>query len=306
MSRYFLIRIGQSLLAIWGIVTIVFVVTRMLGDPAVLLLPLGTPDSQIQELRSSLGLERPMIVQYLDFLRHAAVGDFGLSYQSFRPAMEVVLERMPATAILTASSLALGAVLGAATGFAAALARGRFLEFVVMCLALAGQATPVFWLGILLVLFFAVELGWFPTGGWDGPASLVLPTMALGIFVAANITRLFRSSMIETLSEDYIRTARAKGLMPRTIFMVHAARNALIPVVTMLALLAAELLGGSAVTETVFSWPGVGRLLVQAIDSKDFPVIQAGVFLIATIFVGVNFLVDLLYTLLDPRIRLGR
>ncbi|SMF59941.1 peptide/nickel transport system permease protein [Xaviernesmea oryzae] len=306
MSRYFLIRIGQSLLAIWGIVTIVFVVTRMLGDPAVLLLPLGTPDSQIQELRSSLGLERPMVVQYLDFLGHAVVGDFGLSYQSFRPAMEVVLERMPATAILTASSLALGAVLGAATGFAAALARGRFLEFVVMCFALAGQATPVFWLGILLVLFFAVELGWFPTGGWDGPASLVLPTMALGIFVAANITRLFRSSMIETLSEDYIRTARAKGLMPRTIFMVHAARNALIPVVTMLALLAAELLGGSAVTETVFSWPGVGRLLVQAIDSKDFPVIQAGVFLIATIFVCINFLVDLLYTLLDPRIRLGR
>lgn len=306
MSGYLLIRIGQSLLAIWGIVTIVFVVTRMLGDPAVLLMPLGTPDSQIQELRNSLGLERPMIAQYFDFLSHAVVGDFGLSYQSFRPAMEVVLERMPATAILTASSLVLGAALGAVTGFAAALARGRFLEFLVMCLALAGQATPVFWLGILLVLFFAVGLGWFPTGGWEGPASLVLPTMALGIFVAANITRLFRSSMIETLSEDYIRTARAKGLMPRTIFMVHAARNALIPVVTMLALLAAELLGGSAVTETVFSWPGVGRLLVQAIDSKDFPVIQAGVFLIATIFVGINFLVDLLYTLLDPRIRLGR
>lgn len=306
MSRYLLVRIGQSLLAIWGIVTIVFVVTRMLGDPAVLLMPLGTPDSQIQELRNSLGLERPMIVQYLDFLGHAAVGDFGLSYQFFRPAMGIVLERMPATALLTASSLAVGAVLGALTGFAAALARGKFLEFLVMCLALAGQATPVFWLGILLILFFAVELGWFPTGGWEGPASLVLPTMALGIFVASNITRLFRSSMLETLSEDYIRTAQAKGLTPRTIFAVHAARNALIPVVTMLALLAAELLGGSAVTETVFSWPGVGRLLVQAIDNKDFPVIQAGVFLIATIFVGINFLVDLLYTLLDPRIRLGR
>ncbi|MGK6316628.1 ABC transporter permease [Neorhizobium sp. DT-125] len=306
MSRYLLVRIGQSLLAVWGIVTIVFVVTRMLGDPAVLLMPLGTPDAQIQELRNSLGLERPMLFQYADFLRHAIVGDFGLSYQYFRPAMHVVLERMPATITLTGSALLVGSILGAITGFGAALARGRFLEFPIMCLALVGQATPVFWLGILLIMFFAVELGWFPTGGWVGAASLVLPTAALGIFVAANITRLFRSSMIETLSEDYIRTAKAKGLTSRTIFTVHAARNALIPVITMLALLAAELLGGSAVTETVFSWPGVGRLLVQAIDSKDFPVIQAGVFLIATIFVGINFLVDLLYTVLDPRIRLGK
>jgi peptide/nickel transport system permease protein len=306
MPRYLVSRLGQSLLAIWGIVTIVFVVTRMLGDPAVLLLPLGTPDSQIQELRNSLGLERPMLLQYLDFLRRAVVGDFGLSYQYFQPAMSLVLGRMPATATLAGAALILGAALGAATGFAAALARGRMLELVVMVLALAGQATPVFWLGILLILFFSVELGWFPTGGWDGAASLVLPTLALGIFVAANITRLFRASMIEALSEDYIRTARAKGLTPATVFTVHAARNALIPVVTMLALLAAELLGGSAVTETVFSWPGVGRLLMQAIDTKDFPVIQAGVFLIATIFVAINFLVDLLYTLLDPRVRLGR
>lgn len=306
MSRYLITRIAQSLLAVWGIVTIVFVVTRMLGDPAVLLLPLGTPQSQIDALRLSLGLERPMIVQYFDFLVRAVQGDFGQSYQYFRPAMQVVLERMPATIVLASCALVVGAILGILAGFVAAISRGKMLEFVVMSVALIGQATPVFWLGIMLILYFSVNLGWLPTGGWNGPASLVLPAVALGIFVAANITRLFRSSMLEALSEDYIRTARSKGLEPSTIYVRHAARNALIPTTTMLALLAAELLGGSAVTETVFSWPGLGRLLVQAIESKDFPVIQAGVFLISVIFVVVNLLVDLIYGLLDPRIRLDR
>lgn len=299
-------RLGQSLIAIWGIVSIVFLLTRVLGDPALMLLPLGTAESQVNALRTDLGLDDPLIWQYLRFLSRAVVGDFGLSYQLFRPAMSVVLERMPATMALAACSVFVGALLGLAAGFVAAISRGKFREFVVMSIVLIGQATPVFWLGIMLVLVFAVELGWFPTGGFDGFASLVLPTAALGLFVAANIARLFRSSIIEVMSEDFIQALRAKGLYPETIYVRHAARNALIPTVTMLSLITADLLGGSPVTETVFSWPGVGRLLVQAIESNDFPVIQAGIFLIATIFVGINLLVDLAYTALDPRIRLAR
>ncbi|CAH1687427.1 Glutathione transport system permease protein GsiC [Hyphomicrobiales bacterium] len=306
MSRYIIERICEALVAVWGIVTIVFVVTRMLGDPAVLLLPLGTPEAQVAALRAELGLERPMIIQYLDFLIRAVQGDFGLSYQFFRPAMDLVLERLPATAILAGSSIVLGVIIGSLAGFVAAVKRGSFLEFLAMTVALLGQATPVFWLGIMLILYFGVNLGWLPTGGWDSLASLVLPVLTLSIFVAATVSRLFRSSMLDALSEDYVRTARAKGLPPVTVYTRHAGRNALIPVVTMVAILTAELLGGSAVTETVFSWPGVGRLLLQAIENKDFPIIQAGVFLIAVIFVGTNLLIDLIYPLLDPRIRVTR
>ncbi|CAH1654441.1 ABC transporter permease [Chelatococcus asaccharovorans] len=306
MSRYIIERLGEALVAVWGIVTIVFVVTRMLGDPAVLLLPLGTPEAQVAALRAELGLERPMVIQYLDFLIRAVQGDFGLSYQFFRPAMDLVLERLPATAILASTSIVLGVIIGSLAGFVAAVKRGSFLEFLAMTVALLGQATPVFWLGIMLILYFGVNLGWLPTGGWDSLASLVLPVLTLSIFVAATVSRLFRSSMLDALSEDYVRTARAKGLPPGTIYTRHAGRNALIPVVTMVAILTAELLGGSAVTETVFSWPGVGRLLLQAIENKDFPVIQAGVFLIAVIFVFTNLLIDLIYPLLDPRIRVTR
>ncbi|MBS7701075.1 MULTISPECIES: ABC transporter permease [unclassified Chelatococcus] len=306
MSRYIIERIGEALVAVWGIVTIVFVVTRMLGDPAVLLLPLGTPEAQVAALRAELGLERPMIIQYLDFLVRAVQGDFGLSYQFFRPAMDLVLERLPATAILAGTSIVLGVIIGSLAGFVAAVRRGSILEFLAMTVALLGQATPVFWLGIMLILYFGVNLGWLPTGGWDSLASLVLPVLTLSIFVAATVSRLFRSSMLDALSEDYVRTARAKGLPPGTVYTRHAGRNALIPVVTMVAILTAELLGGSAVTETVFSWPGVGRLLLQAIENKDFPIIQAGVFLIAVIFVGTNLLIDLIYPLLDPRIRVSR
>lgn len=305
MSRYLVTRLGQALIAIWGIVTIVFVVTRLLGDPALMMLPLGTPPDQVAALREGLGLERPLLAQYLDFLLRALRGDFGLSYQFSRPAMSIVLERLPATAALAAGAIAVGAVLGLLGGFLAAVSRGKFLEFLVMFFVLIGQATPTFWLGIMLILIFAVNLGWLPTGGFESAAGLILPVFALGLFVAANIARLFRSSILEVLSEDYIRTARAKGLRPATVYVFHAARNALIPTVTMLSLIAAELLGGSAVTESVFSWPGVGRLLVQAIENNDFPIIQAAVFLIATIFVAVNLLVDLVYVVLDPRIRLA-
>lgn len=306
MTGFILRRLGESLLAIWGVVTIVFFVTRILGDPAALLLPIGASDADIQALRAQLGLDQPMLVQYGQFLLNAVQGDFGVSFQHGRDAMQVVLERLPATAQLALTAIAMGLVIGTVAGSIAALKRGRAIELVVMAVALLGQATPVFWLGIMLILFFAVNLGWLPTGGYGTLAHLVLPAFTLAVFVSASIARLLRSSMLEILKEDYIRTAKAKGLLRHTVFFWHVARNALIPVVTMTAILTGELLGGSVVTETVFSWPGIGRLIIQAIEAKDFPVIQAGITLIAAIFVLINFLVDLLYGVLDPRIRANR
>jgi peptide/nickel transport system permease protein len=303
MLRFLLGRVVDGLVAIIGVVTIVFVVSRLLGDPTVLLLPVGATTEQMAELRAALGLDRPIWEQYLTYLAGAVRGDFGESFQFMRPALTVVLERMPATMALAFSALGVGIVLGAIAGSLAALYRGTVVEAVVMVFALLGQATPVFWLGLLLIMLFAVELGLLPTGGYDGPASLILPALTLGTFTTASIARLLRSGMLDVLRDDHVRTARAKGLMPGTVFLWHVARNSLIPVVTMTGILAGELLGGSVVTETVFSWPGVGRLIVQAMEAKDFPVVQAGVMVIATTFVLINLLVDLLYGVLDPRIR---
>jgi peptide/nickel transport system permease protein len=306
MGRYLLGRVGDGLIAIWGVVTIVFVISRMLGDPAVLLLPIGATQEQIRELRVSLGLDRSILEQYVSFVIGVASADFGQSFQYMRPALSVVLERLPATAALAGCALAIGVVFGCLAGSLAALYRGTWVEALFMLLALLGQATPTFWLGLLLILIFAVDLGWLPTGGFDGPKSLVLPALTLGVFTTASIARLLRSDLLDVMRDDHVRTARAKGLLPGAIFVWHMARNALIPVVTMLGILTGELLGGSVVTETIFSWPGVGRLIVQAMEGKDFPVVQAGVLMIATTFVCINILVDLLYGLLDPRIRRKR
>lgn len=306
MTGFVLRRFGESLLAVWGVVTIIFFVTRILGDPAALLLPIGASDADIQALRVQLGLDRPILVQYGHFIFNAVQGDFGTSFQHGRDAMQVVLQRLPATLQLGSVAIVLGVIIGSIAGSIAALQRGRVAELLVMTLALLGQATPIFWLGIMLILFFAVNLGWLPTGGYGTTSHIILPAVTLAVFVSASIARLLRSSMLEIFNEDYIRTAKAKGLLRRTVFVWHIARNALIPVVTMTAILAGELLGGSVVTETVFAWPGIGRLIIQAVEVKDFPVVQAGIAVIATIFVLINFLVDLLYGAIDPRIRLTR
>jgi peptide/nickel transport system permease protein len=306
MSRYLLSRLGEALIAIFGVITIVFVAARLSGDPTVLMLPVGATDAQLTELRQALGLDRPVAIQYVSFLGDVLQGDFGESFQHHRPAFEVVLERFTYTALLAFTALAFGTLLGGLGGFIAARYPGSALELGAMLFALIGQATPVFWLGILLIMVFSVNLGWLPTGGADGWRNLVLPAITLAAFTSASIARLLRSSMLNVLREDYIRTAWAKGLQPRLVYGRHAVRNALIPVVTMIGILAGELLGGAVVIETVFAWPGVGRVIIQAIEAKDFSVVQAGVFLIAVVFVLVNLAVDLLYGVLDPRIRLSR
>lgn len=303
MVHYFLSKLLEALVAVWGVLTIVFFVTRILGDPAALLLPTGASAQELDALREQLGLNQPVLEQYLHYLLQILHGDFGLSFQFQRPALEVVIERMPATLELAFAAILFGTLFGIIAGTIAALNRGKLAELIVMIFALLGQATPVFWLGIMFILLFAVEFGILPTGGRGTLAHTVLPAMTLAIFVCASIARLLRSSLLDVLREDYVRTARAKGLMPRTILIWHVARNALIPVVTMIGIIMGELLGGSVVTETVFAWPGIGRLIIQAIETKDFPVIQAGVMLIAFIFVAINLLIDLAYGFLDPRIR---
>jgi peptide/nickel transport system permease protein len=303
MARFLLQRAIDGLLSCWAVVTFVFVITRLLGDPAILLLPVGATTEQINTLRTSLGLDQPILLQYFHFLWNVVHGDFGESLVLFRPALDVVLERMPATILLAVVATVIGMTLGAIAGALAAYFRGTVIELIVMFAALLGQATPAFWLGIMLVLVFAVDLGWLPTGGYGGVAYIVLPAITMAAFTSASTARLLRTSMIEVLQEDYVRTARARGLRAATIFSWYVARNSLIPILTMTGILVGEMLGGSVVIETVFSWPGVGRLIFQAIESKDFPVLQAAVTLTAVVFILVNLAVDICYGLLDPRIR---
>lgn len=292
-----------ALLAVWGAVSLVFIATRMIGDPTALLLPVGAGAEQLAALRQALGLDRPLGVQYLAYLSEALRGDFGQSFQHGRPAMELVLERLPATALLAAAALGLGVGLGLAAGVTAALSPHPRVRAGVMALSSLGQATPAFWLGVMLIMVFSVQLGWTPTGGRGGAEHLILPAATLALPIAAGVARLLRASLVEVLKEDHVRTARAKGLKPATIAVWHVLRNGLTPVLTLTGILAGELLGGAVVIETVFAWPGVGRLLIQSISARDFPVVQAAVLVIAVVYVVVNLVVDLLYARLDPRVR---
>ena len=306
MAKYILSRLLEALIAVFGLVTIIFLVSRMLGDPVSLLLPQGASAADLQAMREQLGLQRPLLEQYLGFVRHVLSGDFGTSFFYQRSALQVVLERMPATLTLAALSALFGLAVGCLAGLVAALYRNSVWEFLVLTAAMLGQATPAFWLAIMMILLFSVDLGWLPTGGTGDWRHLVMPTIVMSIFIAANISRLFRSSLLEVMGEDYVRTAWAKGLPPRTVISWHMARNAILPVVTMSGLLIGEMLGGSVVIETIFSWPGVGRLIVEAVANRDFPLIQAGVTVVSCLFLLVSLVVDLLYSLLDPRVRKSR
>ncbi|MGH2561625.1 MAG: ABC transporter permease [Thermomicrobiales bacterium] len=306
MWSYILSRLLEAAVTIWGVITIVFFSLRLTGDPVLLLVPMGTPPEQIEQLRHALGFDRPLLVQYFSFWSRVMRGDFGDSLRFGESSLPLVIERLPATAQLALTAMVVAIVLGGVAGAVAAVRPGSVFELVAMTGALIGQATPVFWLGIMLVLIFAAELRWLPSGGRGGPSHLVLPVFTLALFSSASIARLLRSSLLEVRGQDYVRTARAKGLPERTVFFGHQLKGALIPVVTVVGVQTGRLLGGAVITETIFSWPGVGRLIVQAIENRDFPLVQASATVLAVTIVGVNLIVDLTYAMLDPRIRLGR
>lgn len=307
MAQYIIRRLLQAVLVVFGVVTAVFFLLQLTGDPVRLMVGEGASEEDIANIRHQLGLDRPLHEQYLAFLGNAIQGDFGQSVrQRGRPAMAIVLDRYPAT--LRLASLALGFSVLTATvfGVISAVKRYSVVDNVVMLLALVGQSMPNFWLGIMLILVFAVQLGWLPSQGY-GEGSLkylLLPTLTLAAPGLARLTRLVRSGMLDVLGQDYVRTARAKGLRENGVLFGHALKNAAIPLVTIIALDLGALLGGAVVTEQIFAWPGVGLEVVLAINGRDFPVVQAAVFVVATSFVLINLAVDLLYTWLDPRVRL--
>ena len=285
--------------------TIVFGLTFLSGDPVVTLAPLNTTAEDLAVFRRSLGLDRPVPVQYADFLLHAAQGDFGTSFRYQEPAMGVVLERAPATLRLAAVAVLFTVLVSVPLGIVAALHRGRAIDAVARIIAVIGQSIPSFLLGIILILVFAVGLRWLPSSGAAGWQSLVLPGITIGGLSAAVLARVLRSSMIEVLSQDHVRTAYAKGIPKRSVILRHALKNAALPFSSLLGLQVGYLLSGAVVAETIFSYPGMGRLAVEAISTKDIPVIQSFVTVTASIVVASNLVVDLVYRRLDPRIRLS-
>jgi peptide/nickel transport system permease protein len=303
MPRYLIRRFGRTIFALWGISTIVFVVLRLSGDPAVLLLPQEASVEDVMRLRQDLGLNDPLPLQYLRFLGNSLVGNFGESLRHREPAMALVRSHLWATLELAFAAFFVAAVVAVPIGVLAAVKPNSLYDHAVMTLALIGQSAPTFWIGIMLILGLGLGLRWFPIGGRGTLAHLVMPAVTLGAFAMASIARLTRSAMLEVLRLDYINTARAKGLSDACVIWKHGLKNAAIPVVTIMGLQFGALLGGAVVTETVFSWPGIGRLAIQGIYNRDYPVVQASVFIAAVFFVVINFVVDLLYTVLDPRIR---
>lgn len=305
MSRFIVRRLLLSVFVIVATSFVVFAMTFLSGDPAVLMLSPEATGADIEQFRERMGFNDPFLVQYFRFAKDAVRGDFGTSLRHHIPCLPLVLKRLPATLELSILAMALTLAVGIPLGLIAAVKRGSGTDAFAMVLAAFGQSMPNFWLGILLIFLFAVRLRWLPTSGRGGFEHLVLPAVAMALNMTALVTRLVRSTMLDVLSEDYIRTARGKGLRESVVLARHALRNALIPVVTVVGLQFGYILGGAVVIETVFSWPGVGLLTINAIYNRDFPLVQAAVFVLAIAIVLINTFVDILYSFLDPRIRLG-
>jgi peptide/nickel transport system permease protein len=307
MAQYIIRRLLQSILVIFGVLTAVFFLTNITGDPVSLMLGDAAAPEDIERVRRDLGLDRPLYIQYFEFVGSAIQGDFqdSLRFRGFT-SMEIVLDRYPRTIALAMCALTVSVTLSIILGTISAVKRYSVLDNFVMFIALIGQSIPNFWLGIMLILVFAVNFGWLPSQGYAlSPKYFILPTITLAAPGLARLTRLTRSGMLDVLSADYVRTGRAKGLRERTVVMRHAFKNTAIPLVTVIGLDFGALLAGAIITEQIFQWEGVGQLLVEAINSRDFPVVQATVFIIAASFILINLLVDIIYTWLDPRIRLS-
>ena len=300
-GRFALRRLVMTLPAMAGILLITFILTRLTGDPTNLMLPPDATDAARAAFRAEHHLDASLPAQLLSFVEHAVVGDFDMSLRFRQPATQLVFERLSATGELALATLAIALGIGIPAGVFAAMRQGRTADLLIRAVAVLGQAVPTFYVGVIAIMFFSVGLRWFPTGGRGGPLFLVLPASTLSLNFIAIIARIVRSSMLDTLQQDYVRTSRAKGLPERIVIWRHAFRNALIPVTTVVALQVGTLMGGVVVTETVFSWPGIGQLAIQAIYARDFPVVQAVVFFFAVIFVLVNLAADLLTGVFDPR-----
>jgi peptide/nickel transport system permease protein len=303
MSEYLFRRLAFSLTAMLGVVTIVFVLLHVSGDPAALLVTQDATQQDIEQIRKEYGLNRPLSVQYARFIGQVARGNLGYSYYYDLPVTELVAGHIGATFELALASLAVAIGLGVALGMAAAVRRGSSLDAAAMTVALLGTSMPSFWLGLLLIIIFGVKLGWLPVSGYGGLNHLVMPAFVLGGFYAAQVSRLTRTSLLEVLAQDYIRTGRAKGLRDRVVLFKHALRNASLPILTVLGLSFGQMLGGAIIVESIFAWPGMGRLAVQAVLGRDFPVVQGVAIVGAAVFLAVNLTVDLVYGWVDPRLR---
>ncbi|HRP46740.1 MAG TPA: ABC transporter permease [Trueperaceae bacterium] len=304
MLAYLARRALQMVPILLGVVTIIFVLLRLSGDPVRLYLPEDATHQQIAQVRSSLGLDRPIYVQYGIYIARLVKGDLGESirYRN-QDVAAIVMERLPATLELAGASLLVAILISLPLGTLAALNRNRLPDLLSSAVAMLGRAMPNFWVGIMLILFFGIRLEWFPVSGRNGIGSLVLPALTLGASMAALLMRLVRSGMLEVMSQDYVRTAKAKGLPWRTVVVKHGLRNALISYVTVLGLEVAGLMAGAVITEQVFAWPGIGRLAIQAISSLDMSIVQAVVILASVVVMVANLVVDLMYALIDPRVR---
>jgi peptide/nickel transport system permease protein len=305
MKRYALRQIAQLAVVIVGISMLAFSILHVIGDPVTLLLPQNAGKEEYERYHKLLGLDKPIYVQYWKFASRAVQGDFGKSWYADTPAFKLVLERMPPTLYLTTAGLGMALLIALPLGIVAALKRHSFVDSLCTMAAVAGQAMPIFWLGIMLIIVFAVRLRLLPASGYGTWQHFLMPAFTLGAFLAPITMRLVRSGVIEIMNMEYIKTARAKGVSESMVVVKHAFRNACLPVITVLGLQFGQLLGGAIVTETVFAWPGVATLTVDSIRNQDFPVVQCAVVLLALIIVAVNFVVDMIVGLIDPRIRVG-
>lgn len=302
--RYVASRLGQALLQLFGVVTIVFVILRLTGDPAQLLVPQTATAEDIARVREQLGLDLPIWQQYVDYLSGLVQFDLGYSYVQSRPAMTLIMERLPYTIDLAVAALVISIALGIPLGMISAVYRNRIAGRLAMPVLLLGQAMPSFWLGLLLILVFGVWWQVLPTSGVSGVASLILPAITLASLSLATIARITRSSFLEQISMEYVKTARSHGAGTARVLFGHVLRNASIPIVTLVGLEIASLLGGAVITETIFAWPGLGQLTIQSIQARDFPVVQAIVIFVAVVYIAANLITDMIYSVIDPRVRM--
>jgi len=303
MLGYLVGRVFQTVLSMLVVISIVFVLTRLSGNPVHLLLDVNASERDQQILMHHLGLDQPLPVQYGLYVKNILLGDFGNSVLTRRPVTEHIWERLPATVELGVVAMLLSVLIGVPLGVYSAVRRGGVMDGAARVFAVLGQSMPTFWLGLMLILFFGVVLGVLPAGGRGGLSHLILPAFTLGYFTSAAILRLTRSSMLEVLGSDYIKFARLKGLHEQVVLWKHGLKNALLPVVTFAVMLFVQFLGGAVVTETVFAWPGLGRLILESITTRDYPIVQAGVLVLSALYLTGNLCVDMLYTYLNPRIR---